>query len=166
MLFVADAGNHRVLGWRGAPTADRPADLVLGQPDFMTAAELPHRPQGPHRLRFPYGLTTAAGALAVADTANNRILLWPLAAGMPEGPEAAAVLGQPTFDAAGENRWTAVTDDTLCWPYGIASHGDLLAVADSGNNRVTLWRRPEANQRLAAAARSASKPSQPGGAGR
>jgi len=166
MLFVADAGNHRVLGWRGAPTADRPADVVLGQPDFMTAAELPHRPQGPHRLRFPYGLTTAAGALAVADTANNRILLWPLAAGRPEGPEAAAVLGQPTFDAAGENRWTAVTDDTLCWPYGIASHGDLLAVADSGNNRVTLWRRPEANQRLAAAARSASKPSQPGGAGR
>jgi|694.fasta_scaffold28734_8 hypothetical protein len=40
------------------------------------------------------------------------------------------------------------------------------ALADSGNNRVTLWRRPEANQRLAAAARSASKPSQPGGAGR
>jgi len=41
------------------------------------------------------------------------------------------------------------------------------ALADSGNNRVTLWRRPAANQRLAtAAARSASKPSQPGGAGR
>jgi len=144
MLFVADAGNHRVLGWRGRPDADRPADFVLGQPDFTTAAELPHRPQGAHRLRFPYGLTMAAGSLAVADTANNRILLWPLSGGEPAGLEATDVLGQDDFDAAGENRWKAVAAHTLCWPYGISSHGEALAVADSGNNRVTLWRRTRA----------------------
>lgn len=139
-LLVADAGNHRVLGWRGVPTADRAADLVLGQPGFTTADELPHRPQGPHRLRFPYGLAVAAASLAVADTANNRVLAWTLSGDGP--PRAAtAVLGQGDFDASGENRWRAVAADTLCWPYGLGGHGDRLAVADSGNNRVMLWRR-------------------------
>ena len=51
------------------------------------------------------------------------------------------VLAQPDFGANGENRWTSVQRDTLCWPYGLSLHGDLLAVADSGNNRVMLWRR-------------------------
>lgn len=140
LLFVADAGDHRVLGWRGRPAADRPADLVLGQPDFTTAAELPHRAQGPARLRFPYGITLAGQALAVADTANNRLLFWDLSAGEPE-KSAGAVIGQENFDASGENHWKALAADTLCWPYGVCGHGDRLAVADSGNNRVMLWQR-------------------------
>ena len=49
-------------------------------------------------------------------------------------------IGQPDFDANGENRWDAVRQDTLCWPYGICLRGSVLAVADSGNNRVMLWR--------------------------
>jgi hypothetical protein len=147
MLFVADAGNHRVLGWRGRPDRDRPADVVLGQPDFTTAAELPHRPQGPARLRFPYGLALVGDTLAVADTADNRVLFWDVSAGEP-GESAAAVIGQENFDSSGENRWKAVEADTLCWPYGICLHAEArpgrggglrLAVADSGNNRVMLW---------------------------
>ena len=142
-LFVADAGNHRVLGWHGRLEADRPADLVLGQPDFASATELPHRPQGPARLRFPYGLSATDELLAVADTANNRVLFWPTAGRV--GTAATFVLGQDTFDGSGENRWRAVTPDSLCWPYGIHLHaaGDrmLLAVADSGNNRVMIWQR-------------------------
>ncbi len=141
MLFVADAGNHRVLAWRGGLHGDRPADLVLGQPDFQSAAELPHRPQGPERLRFPYGMAVVGDDLAVADTANNRVLGWRLAHGEPAGSAAHIVLGQHTFDASGENRWKAVEADTFCWPYGLAACGNILAVADSGNNRVTLWQR-------------------------
>ena len=49
------------------------------------------------------------------------------------------MLGQPDLDANGENRWDAVADDSLCWPYGLSLAGDLLAVADSGNNRVVFW---------------------------
>ena len=80
-------------------------------------------------------------AAAVADTANNRVLLWD---GMPDGPICAGaqyVLAQPDFGSNGENRWTSVQHDTLCWPYGLSLCGDTLAVADSGNNRVMLWRR-------------------------
>ena len=138
-FFVADAGNHRVLGWHPRPEGDAPASSVLGQPSFAATEELPHRKQGAHRLRFPYAVASEADTLAVADTANNRVLLWD---GLP-GPSlqrpADHVIGQPDFDQAGENRWKQVADDTLCWPYGLWLHGDRLAVADSGNNRVVLW---------------------------
>jgi hypothetical protein len=138
-LVVADAGNHRVLGWTPWPVADAPANLVFGQRDFETARETPHVPQGPGALRFPYAVVADDRRLIVADTANNRVLLWhdPLATGL--GGAADVVLGQHNFEQAGENRWKAIADDTLCWPYGLALHGDRLAITDSGNNRVMLW---------------------------
>ncbi|MCU0495693.1 MAG: NHL repeat-containing protein [Chloroflexaceae bacterium] len=138
-LYIADAGNHRVLGWSPPPSADRPADLVLGQADFGTARETPHVPQGAHRLRFPYALAYESGRLAVADTANNRVLLWHAAPRAGAGHPADLVLGQENFDASGENRWTAVERDTLCWPYALHLHRNRLAIADSGNNRVMIW---------------------------
>ena len=137
-FYVADAGNHRVLGWRETPRADRPADFALGQTGLAVGFESQYAPQSATTLRFPYGAAVCDDRLAVADTANNRILLW------PEPPTATAapaglVLGQESFQGNGENRWKAVAADTFCWPYGIAWNGGLLAVADSGNNRVMIW---------------------------
>ncbi len=135
-IVVADAGNHRLVWWATHPDGDGPADGVLGQPGFTTGTEFPYVSQE-HRLRFPYGAVGDEGALAVADTANNRVLVWddpPLSWRSPDH-----VLAQPDGVGTGENRWSHVADDTLCWPYGLARHGDVLAVADSGNNRVVLW---------------------------
>lgn len=150
LLLIADAGDHRVLGWTPPPQSDRDADLVLGQPDFTTADEWPYGPHTNDRFRFPYAACLDSGGqersdsgidrarLAVADTANNRILLWD---GVPEdGRGADYVLAQHDFSSNGENRWTSVQRDTLCWPYGLSLRGDTLAVADSGNNRVMVWR--------------------------
>ncbi len=53
VLYVADAGNHRVLGWSPAPREDADANLVLGQKDFAAAGEFPYVKQGASRLRFP-----------------------------------------------------------------------------------------------------------------
>lgn len=136
-VVVADAGNHRLLRWDAHPERDRPADGVLGQPDFRTADEFPYVSQE-GRLRFPYGIAGPPG-LALADTANNRVLLWDECPDADRAPD--AVLAQPDFAAAGENRWQAVVADTLCWPYGLARWRDELAIADSGNNRVVLWER-------------------------
>lgn len=154
-LYIADAGNHRVLGWTPRPTGDAPATLVLGQKDFASNEELPHRKQGAHRLRFPYGIAGNGQRLVVADTANNRILSWSTLPRTGAQRPADGVIGQVDFDAAGENRWKAVADDTLCWPYGIAMHGDRLAIADSGNNRVVLWSLEAANALTDVAAPSA-----------
>lgn len=147
-LLVADAGNHRAVGWTVRPSGDVPADYVLGQPDLTSGSEFPYRQQSGTTFRFPYGVTSidvsGVTGLAVADTANNRILLWD---DFPRDPASAPdhVLGQPDFSSNGENRWHHVDRDTLCWPYGLASHhgpeAQLLAVADSGNNRVVLWER-------------------------
>jgi hypothetical protein len=139
LLLIADAGDHRVLGWSPPPEIDRPADRLMGQPDFHTTREWPYGPQCGDRFRFPYGVSMDGGRLAIADTANNRVLLWD-AVTSDAGP-ADHVLAQPTLESNGENRWSAVTHDSLCWPYGIWLHGDRIAVADSGNNRVMLWRR-------------------------
>ncbi len=140
-LYIADAGDHRVLGFTPAPaSAEQPAAVVLGQAGADVADEFKNRPQGPHRLRFPYSAVSDADRLFVADTSNNRVMVWH---GLPRagaGLSADTVLGQADFDANGENRWDAVADDSMCWPYGLSLAGDLLAIADSGNNRVMFWR--------------------------
>ncbi len=139
-LLVADAGNNRILGWRGWPQQDgAPAELVLGQADFGSlehnrGAYLPTA----RSLNMPYGLASTHDWLLVADTANSRLLGWkpPLR----NDAAAQALAGQPDFTSKGDNRWQLPQRDSLCWPYGLAASGDVVAVADSGNNRVLLWR--------------------------
>lgn len=141
-LWIADAGNHRVVGWSDAHAACEGAepDVCLGQKDFHSNGEWPYGPQGPGIHRFPYGISLDGGRLAISDTANNRILIHAPPPMSGAACPADAVLAQPDFEANGENRWKAVEPDTLCWPYGLHLHGNRLGVADSGNNRVTLWR--------------------------
>jgi hypothetical protein len=138
-LVIADAGNHRVLGWCPAPQGDNDADFVLGQPSFVNNSEFPYAPQSAAKLRFPYSVSLDEGRIAVADTANNRVLLWNSVPLQECGSEANLVFGQNDFALNGENRWKSVTHDSLCWPYGLWLRGEYLAIADSGNNRVMIW---------------------------
>lgn len=137
-LCVADAGNNRVMVWNAVPARDNAAcDTVLGQGDFTSVDHNRSRywPDA-DALNMPYGLATLGDTLLVADTANSRLLGW-----RDAGAAAACLTGQPDFGAKGDNRWQAPVRDSLCWPYGIAVSSDgLAAVADSGNNRVLLWR--------------------------
>lgn len=77
--------------------------------------------------------------MSVADTVNNRILHRNTVPSTGAGHPATVVVGQQTFESYGENRWAAVTADSLCWPDGVCRYGPWLAIADSGNNRVMLW---------------------------
>lgn len=139
-LFVADAGNNRVMAWDGIPASNGAAcDYVLGQANFsgVDHNQTSYYPRS-DTLNMPYGLAVLEGKLAVADTANSRLLGF---AARPArmGACAERLAGQPTFNDKGDNRWSAPARDSFCWPYGIAAADNTLAVADSGNNRVLLW---------------------------
>jgi hypothetical protein len=87
---------------------------------------------------MPYGLAVLNGVLAIADTANSRLVAHKLDE-LAMTAAASRIAGQRTFHDKGDNRWLAPSRDSLCWPYGITACGSTLVIADSGNNRVLLW---------------------------
>ena len=73
-LLVADRWNNRVLVWKSAPAKNTPPDLVLGQPDFKS-----NDPgTGRHQLNWPGNVSLSPDGmkLVVADTDNDRVLIW------------------------------------------------------------------------------------------
>jgi len=89
---------------------------------------------------MPYSVAVLGEHIAVADTANSRLIGFDLdALRLRMGAGAIRLTGQHGFSDKGDNRWTRPCRDSLCWPYGISACGRRLVVADSGNNRVLLW---------------------------
>ena len=152
-LCVADAGNNRLMLWRGLPASNNlPCDLLVGQA-LVQAVEHNQGSYYPDAacLNMPYGAAVAGGLLVVADTANSRLLAWSvdeLMGGLTSRladrlthPQvnARALAAQADWNSKGDNRWLPATRDSVCWPYSVAVQGQTLLVADSGNNRVMLW---------------------------
>lgn len=144
ILAVADTDNNRVLIWRSIPTVtDTPADLVLGQPDFTTRVANEGR-QGPsaRSMRGPQGIWIQNNRLYVADTLNNRVLVW---RNIPTQnfQNADIVLGQPDFTAATTQDLRAQSftprPNTMLDPVSVTSDGIRLLVTDLGHNRVLVW---------------------------
>jgi hypothetical protein len=71
-LLVSDAGNNRVMAWRGWPERNGAAcEFVLGQA-AMSGTDHNRNAYGPTAgaMCMPYGLTV------LRDSVNNRVLLW------------------------------------------------------------------------------------------
>lgn len=127
-LFVADQNNHRVLIWNTLPTAHgAAANVVVGQRDFTTGTASKEE----DGLSNPAGLWTDGFRLLVGDSGNNRVMYW---AQIPRnsGTDATYVLGQSDFS----RNVAGVGSASMRTPYGIASDGTRIYVADAGNNRV------------------------------
>ncbi|MCC7496537.1 MAG: hypothetical protein IT160_03090 [Bryobacterales bacterium] len=115
------------------------ASIVLGQPDFSTTNFIAPTQSS---LRQPTAVATDGTMLAVADTDNNRILIWkniPSSNGAP----ADYVLGQPNFTS---NRVVGSGTSTpnatsLRGPQGVWIDNGRLFVADTQNHRVLIWTR-------------------------
>jgi hypothetical protein len=144
-LVITDAGNHRVMIWQEMPTENNtPCTVVLGQKS-VNCVEMNQGIYFPNAssLSMPYGVGVADNWLVVADTANSRLLGWkkPESILLLQGAVADAIAGQIDFQNKGENRdFGLPSRDSLNWCYGIKICGNTAVIADSGNNRILLWK--------------------------
>jgi hypothetical protein len=130
-LVVADSLNNRILVWNSVPSSHgAPADVVIGQPDFLTVSS------GASETKMNYvpGLATDGRKLFATDFNNNRVLVW---SSVPtvNGAPADMVLGQVDFTSNG----FGTTQDQMRGPFSIFCDGKRLFVGDNGNNRVLIW---------------------------
>lgn len=171
MLFVADANriaaipqNHRILIYKDIKRAfpastdeialdetnrcplctgrnNLPygaADVVLGQPDFSKTDIGRSR----SALRLPTHVASNGQVLVVADTENNRVLIWRTIPSSNNAP-ADVVLGAPDFTTI---RAGVLDNKSFRGPQGVWVQGNRLFVADTLNHRVMVWNNiPTAN---------------------
>ena len=109
---------------------DVPADVVVGQPN-MTANTAGHTAS---LLNDPSSVSVVNGSLLVADTGNNRVLIWntiPTSNGTP----ANVVVGQPNLNTG----TPGVLSSSLSAPIDAQSDGTRLIISDENNLRVLIW---------------------------
>jgi uncharacterized protein (TIGR03437 family) len=207
-LWVTDTGNNRVLRYPAsvlkAGTNGPAADVVVGQPDFVTHAGVltlfsKTGLAGPQGVAFdsagrllvtdsggrlmvypagagtnavatriagidpnsasrlsqsslsagaqggPFGVSATATSIVVADTFNNRLMVYPpVDAWPPEttqfSPNASNVVGQIGYTTNKANQGNAEPSaNTLNTPVDVAASGSELFAVDAVNNRVLVY---------------------------
>ncbi|KKP75480.1 MAG: Conserved repeat domain protein [candidate division WS6 bacterium GW2011_GWF1_35_23] len=132
-LVVSDGSNNRILIWNSVPTvSSTPADVVIGQPDFISSTGNNGGIAG-NRLYSPSKITSYNGKMLVSDLGNNRVLIWN---SVPADATVSAdlVLGQPDFVTSA----TGTTQNGLYYPLTAEVVGGKIYIADSYNHRVVV----------------------------
>jgi hypothetical protein len=142
-VVVADTNHNRVLIWNHVPNVNnQAADVVVGQPDFVSAGVPPNNTPTAKSMRGPQGVWIQNGKLYVADTQNNRVLIYNHIP-TTNGVAADVVLGQPNFTTFVEpdltQQSTTASATNLLNPVSVTSDGVRLFVTDLGFNRVLIW---------------------------
>lgn len=157
-LYIADAFNNRILGFRDARSVgtdarnilNQKADLVIGQPDLLRTQI--NYPNGDATLPSDSGLNQpgglaldGAGNLFVADSQNGRILRFaapfaqPVLSGAGVAQKANLVLGQSDFVSVIPD----VNQFHLATPVGVAVLQDgSIAASDPAANRILIFQKP------------------------
>jgi uncharacterized protein (TIGR03437 family) len=120
------------------PVCGFTADAVLGQPNFTSSDPATTRTG----MWEPTAVASDGVRVAVADTNNNRVLIWNT---MPQtsGTQPDLVLGQPDFVTGTPNTGTGnvntASAKTFRGPEGVWIQNGKLFVADNQNHRVLIW---------------------------
>ena len=133
-LLLADRNNNRILIWNKLPEGNVAPDIVLGQKNFTS-----NNPgDGLDCLNWPVGVVTDGKHVLVADTYNDRILIWN---------------SFPTKNGQPADLVLASTDDILesrgniAWPWGIWTNGEKVVVTSTGAGQVLIWNKfPTVNE--------------------
>ncbi|MFC4252983.1 hypothetical protein [Sinimarinibacterium flocculans] len=79
-LLAADTANSRILAWHVDDLGiGAEARALSGQYDFNAKGDNRWQMPAHDSLCWPYGVTQQDGVAVVADSGNNRVLLWPVA---------------------------------------------------------------------------------------
>ncbi len=165
-LFIADAGNNRVIAVPYSTVAIGQASRVLGQdalnlnaPNLVEGREFrfTSNPGGAAEAGIVADLTSNPPHLYVSDTYNNRILGFRDLRTIKAGDRADIVIGQPDF---GHTEANYPTNDAtqpnasgLFAPTGLTlDPSGNLYVADTGNGRVLRFAAPFAQPGILPAA--------------
>ncbi|MGV0983635.1 MAG: hypothetical protein ACOYB2_03720 [Limnohabitans sp.] len=163
-LVVADTNNHRVMVYKGIPVTGDKAVLVLGQSDLAGAKYdgcqennldsnvIAHYESG---LSFPADIAYDGTNLIVADSGNNRVLMWNWSDISAAINQQSTSQNTPFSGALTPNKVLGRTDLTnspsntstisLNNPQALSVIQSnvlgavRLAVADTGSNRVLIW---------------------------
>ena len=124
-LAVTDRFNNRVLIWNSIPTSNTAPDLVLGQANFSTH----NSGTSLNNMNFPgQVVVTPDGKVLVADSDNNRVLVWtsfPTTSGQPASYE----IYLPPYVTTGQD----------AWPWGVWSDGTKVIIAATVASTILLW---------------------------
>jgi len=138
-LFIADTLNNRVLIYNSIPTSNNAsADVVIGQQNMTSSDANQGGSPGANTLAFPSGISSDGTKLFIADTLNNRILIYN---SIPTSNNASAdvVIGQQNMTSSGDNQGGSAGANTLFFPVGVYSNGTKLFISDCFNNRVLIY---------------------------
>src|ERR1700722_6592205 len=139
-LYVADTSESRVLVYNLPIAANgQTATVVLGQSTFTSLAS----GTAATNLNQPRGVFADASHVYVADTGNNRVLIYNLPIGT--GQAAAVGVGQNGFGtgnvSANQGQGGTVAANSVSAPKYVTVDPatNSLVVSDSGNNRVLIY---------------------------
>ena len=126
-LLLADRNNNRVLVWNELPDSNKPPDLVLGQNDFYT-----NNPgTNMNELNWPVSVAAADGKVIVADTYNDRLLIWntfPTENGQPADIE---IKDGGSGDQNPKRK--------MGWPWAVWTNGEKLVVTSTASSAALIW---------------------------
>jgi|GEM_PF-3202688 len=133
-IAVVCYAQNRVLIWNNWPAGNgAPASAVVGQTDFSGVGANAGGITGA-TLNTPIGVAIRDGRLYVADTSNNRVLVF---SSIPSinGATADRVIGQVDFTSSA----AATSAVGLYSPFHVAVDSNRLFVADTSNHRVLSY---------------------------
>jgi hypothetical protein len=132
-LFVADGtSSNRVLIWNTIPTTNNaPANVVIGQPDFISNST----PATAAGLSIPLSAFSNGERLFIADNNNNRVLIFN-SIPTTNGASADMVLGQTNFTS---NANVGITQYSMQNPQIVFEYQNKLFISEAGGDRILIF---------------------------